>query len=115
MSMRFEEQPLSTNKTFDLAKTTGIRQVVLEEICQFAQKYQLDKVLLFGSRARGDYRERSDIDLAISGGKTALFTVDVQEYTSTLLKYDIVSLDAPMQPELLSSILKEGKLLYEKI
>lgn len=29
------------------------------------------QAILFGSRARGDNRERSDIDLAISGGNTA--------------------------------------------
>ena len=35
--------------------------------------------------------------------------------TSTLLKYDIVNLDASVQKELLESIDKEGILLYEKV
>lgn len=47
---------------------TGIRVKVIEEIKAFAVKYDIQKVILFGSRARGDYRERSDIDLAIKGG-----------------------------------------------
>ena len=34
---------------------TGIKPVVLEEIINFAQKYQIKQVILFGSRARGDF------------------------------------------------------------
>ena len=73
------------------------------------------KVILFGSRARGDYRRTSDIDLAVSGGNFALFSLDVDEKTSTLLKYDIVNLDGAVQEELRDSIEKEGRILYEKI
>ncbi len=46
---------------------TGIREQVLEEIRDLAEKYHLKKVILFGSRARGDYRRTSDIDLAVTG------------------------------------------------
>ena len=35
---------------------TGIREIVLEEICNLAKKYQVKQVILFGARARGDYR-----------------------------------------------------------
>ena len=42
---------------------TGIKPKVIEEIRTFARKYNIDKVILFGSRARGDYRRTSDIDL----------------------------------------------------
>ena len=44
---------------------TGIKPKVIEEIRTFARKYNIDKVILFGSRARGDYRRTSDIDLAV--------------------------------------------------
>ena len=47
---------------------TGIRENVIQEIIQLAQKNDVEKVILFGSRARGDYKERSDIDLAFCGG-----------------------------------------------
>ncbi len=92
---------------------TGIKPKVIEEIRTFARKYNIDKVILFGSRARGDYRRTSDIDLAVVGGDFARFALDVDEETSTLLEYDIVDLDEPMQPELLESIQKEGKIIYE--
>lgn len=36
---------------------TGIREDVLEEIRSLAQKHHIDKVILFGSRARGGFSE----------------------------------------------------------
>lgn len=94
---------------------TGIKQKVIEEIRELAQECGIERVLLFGSRARGDFKERSDIDLAASGGKVDRFSVLVDEETSTLLKYDIVNLDRPVQPELQAEIKREGIVIYEKI
>lgn len=96
-------------------QNTGIKPLVMEEIRQIAKKHQLQKVILFGSRARGTYERASDIDLAVSGGNVDAFSVEVEEETSTLLTYDVVDLDQPIQKELRQSIEREGKLLYEKI
>lgn len=93
---------------------TGIKQNVLREIKSLAEKHNVEKVLLFGSRARGDFRKTSDIDLAVKGGAAAGFTVDLED-TSTLLEFDVVDLDKPVHSDLLKSIEKEGKVLYEKI
>ena len=93
---------------------TGIKPKVIEEIRTFARKYNIDKVILFGSRARGDYRRTSDIDLVV-GGDFARFALDVDEETSTLLEYDIVDMSREMQDELRQSIMREGKILYEKV
>ena len=54
---------------------TGIKPKVIEEIRTFARKYNIDKVILFGSRARGDYRRTSDIDLAVVGGDLSLIHI----------------------------------------
>lgn len=94
---------------------SGIRPVVIQELRDLARKYELDRVTLFGSRARGDYRRTSDIDLAASGGNVVRFALDAEEETSTLLKYDVVNLDGCVQEELLESIRKEGIVLYEKV
>lgn len=96
-------------------ENTGINPIVIQQIRTLAQKYKIKKVILFGSRARGDYKRTSDIDLAASGGDFNRFALDVDEETSTLLKYDIVNLDMAIQKELILSIEKEGKILYEKI
>lgn len=88
---------------------------MLREITDFAKKYKVEKVILFGSRARGDFKRTSDIDIAVSGGNFDRFALDVDEETSTLLKFDIVDLDREMQDALRESIEREGILLYEKI
>ncbi len=94
---------------------SGITETVLNQIKLLAERNGVGKVILFGSRARGDHKERSDIDLAASGGNVMLFALDVDEETDTLLQYDIVNLDGPVQPELLENIRHDGVTLYEKI
>lgn len=97
------------------AQQYGLSIKLLQQIKDFADTYQINKVILFGSRARGDFHRTSDIDLAISGGDIANFSIDVDEMTDTLLKYDFVNLDGPVQEELIESIQREGIILYEKI
>lgn len=43
------------------------------------------------------------------------FAVDVDEKTSTLLKYDVVDMNRDVSEELRDSIQREGRVLYEKI
>ena len=49
-------------------KKTGISNKVIEEIQNIALKNHVKKVILLGSRARGDFYKKSDIDLAVEGG-----------------------------------------------
>ena len=96
-------------------RNTGIKDNVIREIVELAEKHDLKKVILFGSRARGDYQRASDIDLAVCGGNVSMFALDVEEETSTLLEFDVVNLDLELQEKLLESIKKEGMVLYEKV
>jgi predicted nucleotidyltransferase len=96
-------------------ETTGIKALVISEICELAKKYDIKRVILFGSRARGDFKKTSDIDIAVEGGNFARFALDVEEETSTLLEFDIVDMERDMQEELRKSIETEGKVIYEKI
>lgn len=98
-----------------MTENTGIREEVLLELKKLARNCGLKQVVLFGSRARGDYGRTSDIDLAVSGGDTVRFSLEVEEEISTLLFFDVVNLDGPVQKELLESIQREGKILYEEI
>ena len=86
-----------------------------EAIIALAQKYDVKKVILFGSRARGDNWERSDIDLAISGGNRTMFSLDVDEIeiVPTLLMFDVVDLDNGCNEELRAEIARDGVVLYE--
>ena len=93
---------------------TGIKTEVIDEIISFAKKHDIHCVILFGSRARGDFKRTSDIDIAASGGDFDRFALDVDEETSTLLEFDIVDLDRDMQDALRESIRREGKFFMKK-
>ena len=46
-----------------LSEKTGIKQNVLQEIIRLAKENDVKKLILFGSRARGDYKERRAVNL----------------------------------------------------
>ena len=98
-----------------LSEKTGIKQNVLQAIIKLAKDNDVRKLILFGSRARGDYKERSDIDLGFYGGNSSRFILEVDEETPTLLQFDVLDLDKPIQAELLESIKREGMVIYEKV
>lgn len=88
---------------------------VEEDIIKLAKKNNIKKVILFGSRARCDNSERSDIDLAVSGGSSLDFYFDLEEAAWTLLMFDVVDLDKGISDELKTEIDRDGVLLYEEI
>ena len=92
----------------------NLPNTICEGIVRLARKYGLSRVVLFGSRARGDNCERSDVDLAVAGGDVVRFSLNVDEELPTLLMFDVVNLNGPVQPELLAEIQRDGVLLYEK-
>ena len=95
--------------------TYNLDKRVEDDIVRIAKKSNVKKVILFGSRARGTNSERSDIDLAISGGNTLDFYYDVEEKAHTLLMFDVVDLDKGISEELQAEIKKDGVILYEEI
>jgi len=88
---------------------------VFREITNFSLRHNISKVILFGSRARGTNSERSDIDIAVSGGDFESFYWDIKENVHSLLMFDIVELDRGISEELKNEIEKDGVVIYEKI
>ena len=88
---------------------------IKNEIIEYAEKYDVTKVILFGSRARGTNRERSDIDIAVSGGDFNGFCYAMDEEVRTLLMFDVVNLNSCRSAELMSEIEKDGIVVYEKV
>ena len=88
---------------------------MIDQIRALAEQYGLSLLVLFGSRARGDYRRESDIDLAASGGSIDGFRLAAEEETDTLLQYDVLDLNSLTDGKLLEQIRKDGKILYEKV
>jgi predicted nucleotidyltransferase len=78
----------------------------------------VEKIVLFGSRARGDARERSDIDLAVFGPNITsrewqLILDYVEEEARTLLSVDLLRFENTPS-DIRKSIEKEGVILYER-
>ena len=87
---------------------------VVKDIVTFAKRYSVRKVILFGSRARGNNTERSDIDIAVYGGDFDSFYWDIKENVHSLLIFDIVEADGDISEELRDEIVKDGVVIYEK-
>ena len=68
----------------------GIDPTVICQIIDLANRHHIKTVILFGSRARGDFCRTSDIDLAVQGGDVCRFRLDVEEDTHTLLTFDVM-------------------------
>ena len=89
---------------------------VYQQIAEFAREAGAKRVILFGSRARGTNYPKSDIDLAIEGCPDFPALEDrLQEELWSLLRLDIVNLDARLSDELRQEIARDGKVLYEEV
>ena len=97
-----------------MEKVPMIPERVLQEILQFARDAGVERLVLFGSRARGTHSERSDIDLAVYGGDFDAFYFRVQEEMESLLEFDLIDMHRKVSPSLLEDIEREGIEIYEK-
>ena len=74
----------------------------------------LRNIVLFGSRAKGNNTERSDIDIAVYGGDFDGFYWDIKEKVNSLLMFDIIQADSAISDDLKHEIEKDGVIIYEK-
>ncbi len=85
-----------------------------QQLAELAKRHGAQRLVLFGSRARGDHRNNSDIDLAVYGmpkQNRADFWMDCEDLP-TLLKFDIVHITENMNPAFIENIGKDGIELY---
>ena len=87
---------------------------VIKEITAFAKENSIIKIVLFGSRARGDHTERSDVDLAVYGGDFDSFYWNIKENIHSLLSFDVVDMNSRVTEELKKEIERDGVVIYEK-
>lgn len=86
---------------------------------QLKKQSSVEEIWLYGSRARGDFSERSDIDLAILCSSATpeqwLKIEEILDLADTLLKIDAVRFDT-LDPSdaLRNNILRFKKILYKK-
>ncbi|HEY5585315.1 MAG TPA: nucleotidyltransferase domain-containing protein [Ruminiclostridium sp.] len=91
---------------------------IITEIKKITEKYAISKIVLFGSRARGDNNTKSDIDLAIytlpKFTNKGNFAADIEDL-ETLLKIDTVFINSDTDEKLIKNIQIEGVVLYERL
>lgn len=88
----------------------------INDIIKICKKHEsVEKVILFGSRARGDNDIKSDIDLAIySNEPINEFIEDIELNTKTLLEYDFSHMGTIKDDFFIDQIKKDGIVIYEK-
>lgn len=94
----------------------------IEEIKSYiipvVEKYPIKRVILFGSYARGDASDKSDIDLVVeSGGKmrnSKIFTLGGDLLMVLPVRVDVYDiLEIKESSPLYNSIRKDGIIIYE--
>lgn len=91
----------------------GLRDEIYIRIEEITKKYKY-KFVIFGSRARGDYKNNSDIDIAVLGKVADEDFYKIQnDFDSIDMEYmlDIVFENKVENAELLENINKEGILI----
>lgn len=95
----------------------NIKQILQELVDIISENKHVEKIILFGSRARGDAEDKSDIDIAIvCPGITDRAWIDLCENIEnahTLLEINVIKFDTAGK-KLQNKILQEGKILYEQ-
>lgn len=91
-------------------KGAAVMETVYRQLAELARRHGAARLVLFGSRARGDNAAGSDIDLAVYGmppKERSAFWLEAEELP-TLLKFDILHMDTVENAALLANIEKEG-------
>ena len=100
------------------SKMYGIRINLYNEIINVIKEFGANKIILFGSRARGDFKESSDIDIAIeflNNDKDNFIKIQTKlEDLNTLYKFDIVDFNSLKEDKFKKEILKDGIVIYNK-
>ena len=86
---------------------------VIQAVAELCRHFSAVEVILFGSRAKGTARERSDIDVAVSGVKdfdALAEQIEEQiEELPTLYSIDLVNMDTCKNQLLLEDIRQYGR------
>ncbi len=97
----------------------GLNENNIKLITSVFQKYPtINEVVIYGSRAKGNYTERSDIDLVVKNSPIDRHIISkiLMDLNDSDLPYllDIQSFEAIKNQQLLEHINRVGQLLYKK-
>ena len=92
----------------------GLKEQIIDEIRRvLAEKPGVSRAVIFGSRARGDYKYNSDIDLAVycEGKMPPGLRLDLDE-AAGIYKIDVVDMNGPVEEKLRQRIEEQGVEIY---
>jgi len=98
----------------------GLLERDLKYILEAVGKYpEIEEVIIFGSRAMGNYKKGSDVDLAIVGENVDRKTVrrlndDLNEEYPLPYFFDVIKYKDISNQELIKHINCIGKIIYKK-
>lgn len=88
----------------------GLRESEVELIKKELAKIGIKNPIIFGSRAKGNYKKGSDIDIAIVGDELKANYI-LNEEVNLPYYFDVVNLEKITNKELLEHIKRVGKTL----
>ena len=93
-----------------LSRKSGISVPVLQAIASAGRRHA-QRVVLYGSRARGMHHPESDIDIAFFGSNEGFFRFETcMEQLPTLLEYDLVHVTEKTSPALPENPIKRYRI-----
>lgn len=97
----------------------GLSNAVISDICSILKRHaNIEKAVIFGSRAKGNYSEGSDIDLAVIGNGISfnqLMDINIQiEDLGLLYKVDVIDYNKNIGTPIGEHIDRVGLLFYTK-
>lgn len=95
----------------------GLKSLDLEQISVIFRRHpEVEKVILYGSRAKGNYKPFSDIDITLVGAKINLTLQNkIENELDDLLlpyKFDVAVFHKIKNKDLLAHIQRVGKVLF---
>jgi uncharacterized protein len=96
----------------------GLQRQDVDEIIHILQSYPVvEEAILFGSRAKGNFKQGSDIDIAIKGkgidqGVVASISFLLNEEIELPYFFDIVHFEAISEQELREHVIRVGRSIY---
>lgn len=82
---------------------------VISEVAKLCRNFHAKEVILYGSRAKGTARERSDIDIAVTGVKNFDILEEKIEELPTLYSVDLLNIDTCRNDLLKEDIRQYGR------
>jgi len=97
----------------------GIKEITFQKITQIlAEDPKIDSAIIYGSRAKGNFRNGSDIDLTLKGeGLTLKNQLDLMDRLDASLipySFDISIAHQLSNPDLIDHIERVGQVFYQK-